>query len=107
MSDIPTYDFKVVGSDCLRAGVHLVGPGAVSLNLSGHAAELELRFGGGSVVITEPDLAITPLAGTIETTLEAALIATLPLGRTTRHRWTLIEPGGCRRSVLQGYIERS
>jgi hypothetical protein len=30
----------------------------------------------------------------------------LPLGRVARHRWTLIEPGGCRKTVLQGYIER-
>jgi len=30
----------------------------------------------------------------------------LPLGRITRHRWVLIESGGCRQTVLQGYIER-
>jgi hypothetical protein len=106
MSTIATHDFLVVDRDCLALAIHLVGPGETSVDLTGYTAELELAYEETTTVITEPELEIEPTEGTLQTLLEGSSVQTLPLGRITRHRWVLIESGGCRRTVLQGYIER-
>lgn len=108
--DPAEYDWTVPRGSCETLSIQLEDESEELINLLGYQAELSITWKTGSLFFTTQDgdspsqMFITPDLGQIDVELTPEETAQFPVGRMTKHKWWLIEPDGCRKVPLIGYI---
>ena len=108
------YDYEVEGGDCLPLIVVLKDGNEAAIPLTGYRSTFELVYPGDSLILSteggrlEMGEADSPaITGEIAGELTAAETSVLPYGRIAKYEWSVLEPNGCKKTFLKGYIIRS
>jgi hypothetical protein len=104
------YDYEVVGGDCLPIVLRFKDDDENIINLGGYDARLTFTWRGGSLEIVNDDsptrIVIEGPEGRVSVELTGAETEGFPLGRLTKYEVVLIQPDGCERTYITGYVVR-
>lgn len=108
------YDYTVEGGDCLPLIVVLKDGNDDPIDLTGYASTFVATWKNESITLSSgsglemAEAGESPQQdGSITGELTAAQTDELPYGRITKYEWSVIEPSGCKRTFLKGYITRT
>ena len=107
MAAEPLYNFVVVRGNCLPISVTFRAAG-VAVDLTGYlGARLTVRPPEASPLVLDAPARLTlgGVAGTITGELTAAESQALPIGRVTKYELRLVEPDGCLKTILKGFVD--
>lgn len=95
------YSFEVEPNDCLPLSFNVR-----DTVLNGYSAEFLYSCGSFSNLMTSPNsgVSVSSLNGNIALTLPGSMTALIEGGNSAGYKLTLIEPGGCRRTLIYGNI---
>lgn len=109
-----TYNYSVEGGDCLPLIVVLKDGNAAAISLVGYTSTFTLTWPGGGITLTDNNERLEmgsddspDVDGQIEGMLQASETSLLPYGQVAQYEWSVMEPSGCKKTFLKGYIERT
>jgi hypothetical protein len=101
------YDFEIAGGDCLPLRFNIKDGDGNPVNLEGYvAASFEWEWADGSGVVDLTPVNSPAVDGELDGELTKEQTAALPEGRLTTYKLRIIQPSGCPRTLLTGYITR-
>jgi hypothetical protein len=98
------YDFEVADGDCLPLHFRVKDGDDNLVNLEGYSASFEWEWCDGSGVLDLTPVNSPAVEGELEGELTKEQTAALPEGRLTTYKLRIIQPSGCPKTILTGYI---